>query len=218
MVLAHGQNGNAGPATTGKVLHWEAWAYDLLTWLLLLGRVRACLEGIIRLAGLQLGEAVLDIGCGTGSLAIAARRHVGAAGTVHGIDASPEMIAGAITKANKAGLDVVFQEAVVEALPFPDARFDVVLSTLMLHHLPREARRQCAREVRRVLKPGGRLLAVDFVRATEGPKTLIGHIHRHGGLQLSDLTTVLSDAGLRVADTGAVGIAGLRFVRAVRGD
>lgn len=47
-------------------------------------------------------------------------------------------------------------------LPFPDARFDVVLSTLMLHHLARKAREQCAREIRRVLRPNGRVLVVDF--------------------------------------------------------
>ncbi|HEV8456601.1 MAG TPA: class I SAM-dependent methyltransferase, partial [Gemmatimonadales bacterium] len=132
------------PGTKGRVLH-SAAGYDLLAWLFLLGRERAFRERLVRLARFQPGQSVLDIGCGTGSLAIAAKRRVGPSGTVEGIDASPEMIARAKKKASQAGLAVAFTDGVVEALPFPDARFDAVLSTLMLHHLPREARQQCAR-------------------------------------------------------------------------
>src|SRR5687768_2717271 len=155
-------DGATVPRTKGLVMHSQARYYDLLAWLLTLGREPAFRARLVDLARLKPGEAVLDVGCGTGTLAIAARQRVGAAGTVHGIDASPEMIAQARRKAMKAGIDVVFQSGIVEALPFPDAHFDVVLSTLMLHHLPRLVREQCAREMRRVLKPGGRLLAVDF--------------------------------------------------------
>jgi ubiquinone/menaquinone biosynthesis C-methylase UbiE len=75
------------------------------------------------------GESVLDVGCGTGSLAIAARRRLGTDGKVFGIDASPEMIARATSKVARAGISVSFRVAVAEALPFPDAQFDVVLST-----------------------------------------------------------------------------------------
>src|SRR5918996_529929 len=90
-------------------------------------------ERLISLAELQSGKSVLDIGCGTGTLAIAATRHVGPTGTVHGIDASPQMIARATRKAAKAGAPAVFQVAAAEELPFPETTFDVVLSTLMLH-------------------------------------------------------------------------------------
>jgi ubiquinone/menaquinone biosynthesis C-methylase UbiE len=73
------------------------------------------------------------------------------------------MIARARKKTLKARVEVVFETAVAESLPFPQATFDAVLSTAMLHHLPdQEARRQCIHEIRRVLRPGGRLLAVDF--------------------------------------------------------
>ena len=143
------------PRTKGLVIHWAA-RYDLLAWVLTRGRERAFRERLIGLAGLEPGDSVLDIGCGTGTLAIAATRHVGLTGTVYGIDASPQMIARATRKAAKAGTPAVFQLAAAENLPFPDARFDVVLSTLMLHHLPRNTRQQCAIEIRRVLKPGGR--------------------------------------------------------------
>src|SRR5918995_6027091 len=130
------------PTTTGRVLHWAA-RYDLLVWLLTHGRSRAFRESLVSLAHLAAGESVLDVGCGTGSLAIAAKRRVGAGSAVCGIDPSPAMIARATSKAAKAGIDVCFKNGVAEALPFPDAQFDVVLSTLMLHHLPHKLRQQC---------------------------------------------------------------------------
>jgi ubiquinone/menaquinone biosynthesis C-methylase UbiE len=180
----------------------------------LLGRERAFRERLVQLARLEPGQSVLDVGCGTGSLAIAAKRRVGAAGTVQGIDASPEMIARARTKARKAGLDVHFTIGVVEALPFPDGHFDAVLSTLMLHHLPRDARQQCAREMRRVLKPGGHVLAVDFGGAARDRKGLIGHFHRHGRVEVHDIVKLLGEAGFEIAESGAVGVRDMNFVLA----
>jgi ubiquinone/menaquinone biosynthesis C-methylase UbiE len=202
------------PGTTALVLHSEARYYDLLAWLLTLGRERAFRERLVELARLEPGEAVLDVGCGTGTLAIAAKRRVGAAGTVHGIDASPEMIDRAKRKAVKAGIDVEFQTGVVEALPFPDAHFDAVVSTLMLHHLPRPVRQQCAREMRRVLKPGGRVLAVDFATPARERKGILARLHRHGHLALRDIVELLSEAGLRVVESGSVGVSDLQFAAA----
>src|SRR5262245_24147487 len=159
------------------------------------GREGAFRAKLIDLARLKPGDTVLDVGCGTGTLAIAAKRRVGPTGTVYGLDASPEMIARATKKARKAGTEVVFRNELVEAIPFPDAHFDAVLSTLMLHHLPRKARRQCASEMRRVLKPGGRVLAVDFGGAERREGGLLAHFHRrHGHVKLSDIIAVLSEA------------------------
>jgi SAM-dependent methyltransferase len=87
------------------------------------------------------------VGCGTGTLAIAAKRQVGTMGTVYGVDASPEMIARAGKKASKAGVEIVLKNGLAEALPFPDGHFDAVLSTVMLHHLPGKLRSQCAGEM-----------------------------------------------------------------------
>ena len=109
------------PQTKGLVLHSEARYYDLLAWTLTLGREHALRERLADLAQLKPGDAVLDTGCGTGTLAITAKRRVGASGTVHGIDAAPEMIDRATRKAAKAGLEVAFQTAVAEGLPFPDS-------------------------------------------------------------------------------------------------
>jgi ubiquinone/menaquinone biosynthesis C-methylase UbiE len=201
------------PATTGRVLHWAA-RYDLLVWLLTYGRSHAFRERLVNLAHLAAGESVLDVGCGTGSLAIAAKGRVGAGGTVFGIDASPAMIARSTSKAAKAGIDVAFKTAVAEALPFPEAQFDVVLSTLMLHHLPRKVRQQCAREIRRVLKPEGRVLVVDFAHA-QSKSGFLAHFHRHGHVDPRDVVALLDEAELRCVESGPVGISSLHFVLAV---
>ena len=202
------------PATKGLVMHSEARYYDLLAWVLTLGRERAFRERLVELARLEPGEMVLDVGCGTGTLAIAAKRRVGTSGAVHGIDASPEMIERAKRKAGKAGVDVVFQTGVVEALPFPDASFDAVLSTLMLHHLPRPARELCAREMRRVLKPGGRVLAVDFMKPAGARSGLLARAHRHGHVALRDITDLLGAVELSVVESGSVGVSDLQFALA----
>jgi ubiquinone/menaquinone biosynthesis C-methylase UbiE len=111
-------------------------------------------------------------------------------------------------------VDVTFTNGVVEGLPFPGEHFDTVLSTLMLHHLPRAAREQCVREIRRVLKPGGRVLAVDFGGTTGGRKSFIEHFHRHGRVDVHDIIKLLSEAGLEIIESGPVGVRDLNFVLA----
>jgi len=192
------------PNTTGLVLH-RAFGYDLLVRLLSLGTERAYREKTLALAGLETGESVLDVGCGTGNLAIAAKRLVGPTGTVRGIDASAEMIERARRKAKKAGVEVAFENAVVEKLPFPDTTFDVVLSTTMLHHLPDKARRQCLRESRRVLKPGGRLLAIDFGGPVSQRRGWIAKFHRHGRIDLRQVIPLITELGFNTIQSGPIG-------------
>src|SRR3954451_9895427 len=158
------------PATRGRVIHM-ARHYDLVVSLLTLGRRARLRRATVALARLQPGDHVLEVGCGTGDVALAASAQVGANGSVVGIDPSPEMIAVACAKATRSARNVGFQVGVIEALAFPDGTFDVVLSSLMMHHLPDDLKRQGLAEIARVLKPGGRLLIVDVKRP-------IGHLGR----------------------------------------
>jgi len=201
-------------ATGGAVIQW-ARSYDLLIKLLTLGRERAFRERLLQPARIRPGESVLDIGCGTGSLAIAAKRYTGESGSVHGIDPSERMIDRARRKSSRANLDVAFSVGFAQSLPFPAARFDLVLSTVMLHHLPRVARLDALREARRVLKPDGRLFAVDFAISDHGRKGLLGHLHRHGGLKARDLVGPITEAGFTVTDSGPIDVWDLFAVHAV---
>lgn len=203
----------AVPNTADRVLHW-ALGYDLLAWVFCLGRERAFREKMLDFAELKSGDRVLDVGCGTGTLAIAAKHRVGATGSVCGIDASVEMIARARKKARRNAVEVNFENAIVEKLPFPDRTFDAVLSTLMLHHLGRKARQQSLCEIRRVLKPGGRVIAIDFGEPTESTRNLSTRFHRHGYVQFPDLMRMLNDAGFPTVATGALGTRNLRYASA----
>lgn len=204
---------NLRPAPAGLLLHGAA-LYDLTVWLMTLGRERAFREKLLNLANLEPGESVLDVGCGTGTLAIAAKQRVGPNGAVYGIDASPEMIARASKKAANSGVQVVFNNAPAQALPFSDGHFDVVLSTVMLHHLPRKGRAQCAREMRRVVRPGGRVLAVDFGSRARSGNGFLPRFHRHGHVDFREIIDLLREVGLDRLQCGAVGIKDLQFVLA----
>lgn len=199
--------------SAGLVLH-AAVAYDLLVWLKTLGRERVLREKILAVASLRAGESVLDVGCGTGTLALTAKRQVGQSGTVCGVDAAPEMIARAARKARRARLDISFNVGVAQALAFPDAQFDVVTSTLMLHHLPRPVRQEFAREMRRVLKPAGRVLVVDFGSGGDGRRGLLAHFHRHGHTNPREVIALLEGAALSPVESGALGMNDLQFVLA----
>jgi ubiquinone/menaquinone biosynthesis C-methylase UbiE len=206
----------AQAVTKGLVLRAaQARWYDALAAVLTLGRDRALRDRLAELARLAAGESVLDVGCGTGTLALAAKRRVGDTGAVSGVDASPDMIALATRKATRAGAAVTFRLGTAERLPFPDASFDVVMATLMLHHLPASLRRDFAREALRVLEPGGRILVVDFSTPSAQSAGLIARLHRRGGVPRDAIAALLRDAGFRVEVMGAVGIADLQYVVAV---
>jgi ubiquinone/menaquinone biosynthesis C-methylase UbiE len=209
--MTHTAQLTSAPTTSGRLIHWAA-GYDLLLWLATFGRERAFREKLLQPARLQPGESVLDVGCGTGTLAVAAKQQVGPGGSVFGIDASPEMIARAVRKAKKAGVEVSFQQGLAESLPFPAGHFDVVVNTVMLHHLPQEIRRQGLGEMRRVLKPGGRLLAVDFAQAARERKSLLDHFHRHGNVDPRELANAVSETGLQIIKSGPLGTWDLQFV------
>jgi ubiquinone/menaquinone biosynthesis C-methylase UbiE len=116
----------------------------------------------IRLINLKQGEKVLEVGCGTGALSILAKLAVGKTGEVEAIDLAPKMIARAREKAGKAGLEIGFRIKSIDELPYPDMHFDVVISSMMFHHLPVDIKKKGLREVHRVLKKEGRFFLTDF--------------------------------------------------------
>ncbi len=151
--------------TDGHVMH-RAWAYDAMVQVMSLGRARGFRRRTMALAELAPHESMLDVGCGTGSLAIEAGRQQPTA-SILGIDPSPEMIAFAQTKAGRHGITARFEEGLIEDLPCDDASFDLVTSSIMMHHLPPATMAAGMTELHRVLRPGGRLVVVDF--AGSGP-------------------------------------------------
>jgi ubiquinone/menaquinone biosynthesis C-methylase UbiE len=178
--------------------------YDLMLWLASRGRERVFRERQVDLARIAPGEAVLDVGCGTGSLAIAAARRVGERGVVHGVDPSPELIGRARKKARRAGVDVAFAVAPGEEIPLEDSSFDVVLSTLVFHHLSHDALRASVAEIRRVLKPGGRMLAVDIGGPQDDRRTMHGMRGSHVGFDLAGIASGLPRLGLAEIESGPV--------------
>ena len=131
------------------------------------------------------------------------------------IDLTPEMLAQGQRLAAAEGLpNISFQLGNATALPWLDGQFDLVTATLMLHHLPRPGREACAQEMARVLKPGGRALAVDFASSSQAHGGVFAHLHRHGRVKLADIEGLLAGAGLSPAESGPVGLRDLNYVLA----
>ena len=149
------------PETTGATIHWVP-QYDFFAALMGLGVKGANTRMVIGMAQIREGDKVLDVGCGTGDLTLAAQNAAGSSGLACGIDPSPEGIAVAQVKAGRLNSAAKFDVGLIEKIDFPDATFDIAISRLVIHHLPNDLKRQGFAEIFRVLKPGGRLFMVDF--------------------------------------------------------
>jgi SAM-dependent methyltransferase len=150
-------------------------------------------------AGLAVGQTVLDLGSGAGIDAFVARRIVGEAGRVVGVDFTPEMVAKARANAERLGYtNVTFVEGEIEALPLDDASVDVALSNCVLNLVPDKV--QAFAEVFRVLRPGGHVCISDVVSHGVLPAPILRSAELYAGcvagvLDEADYLGVLHAAG-----------------------
>jgi len=115
----------------------------------------------VAIASIRPGETVLDLGAGGGIDCFLAAKKVGASGRVIGVDMTPDMVTKARTNARKGGYqNVEFRLGEIEALPVADASVDLILSNCVVNLSPEKSR--VLHEAYRVLKPGGRLMVLEF--------------------------------------------------------
>jgi ubiquinone/menaquinone biosynthesis C-methylase UbiE len=178
--------------------------YDPVT--RLFGFQRA-LQALVAQAQLEAGHSVLDIGCGTGTLAVLIKR-LHPRVEVAGLDPDPRALALAARKAARAKVTVRFERGFAESLPYAAAAFDRVFSSMMFHHLGRGQRSAALGEVRRVLKPGGRLEFLDFAGGTHNFLAQIVHGRSLNASAEGRLLRRMAEAGLtgarRTASRGTV--------------
>ena len=188
--------------TTGKPYvsaagrDWLLPFFDPLTKLL---GVEASHRKLIDQAGIRPGQRVLEIGCGTGNMAILAKI-LSPGAHIAGIDPDPKALSRARRKAQRRQTSIQFDPGFSEDLPYTDASFDRVLSAFMLHHVRPDAKPLTLREAFRVLKPGGSLHLADFgggERPSGGFHGLVASkFHsRHGSSQHHVVLHLMSEAG-----------------------
>jgi ubiquinone/menaquinone biosynthesis C-methylase UbiE len=175
---------------------WLLPLYDPLVRLLGADTAR---RALLDQAAVRSGHRVLDIGCGTGTLALLIKRlHPDV--NVVGLDPDPKALARAKRKAERSAVSIRFDQGFSNELPYPEASFDRVFSTFMFHHLMVDQKEKTLYEVRRVLTPGGSLHLLDFT-ATEagGHGPLMRYFyssHRLKDNTVERILTLMNRAGL----------------------
>jgi len=177
--------------------------YDPFTRLLGLNRSR---RELVVQAALQSHHRVLDIGCGTGILAILIKSLYPSVEVV-GLDPDQRALTRATRKAQRAGTTIQFDRGFSDALDYPAGSFDRVFSSFMFHHLERDDKQRTLHEIGRVLKPGGRLHLLDFGGPEHARHGLrFRGLHSHRRLHDNGETTIvqlMTAAGLdRACKTG----------------
>lgn len=163
--------------------------YDVLTKLLGVTKIH---RDLVEHADLRDKHRVLEVGAGTGNVSVLAKR------TVPGIELTatdPDL--RALRRARRKSKDITFERAFAENLPYEDASFDRVLSSLMLHHLGDDLKATALAEIRRVIAPGGTLLVGDLVGHRHG---FAGHQAMRQAAFADDVPALLRDAGFSTAE------------------
>ena len=171
--------------------------YDIGTKLLGAAAVH---RALIAQADVRTGQRVLDIGCGTGTLAVMLKTERPDVDVV-GLDPDALALERATRKARRARASVEFLRGFADAIPHTTGSFDRVLSSLMLHHLTDDEKAATLRDVFRVLKPGGSFHLLDFTTDSAHPRRFVARLlHREGhrlhGQSSAQVVQLMSDAGL----------------------
>jgi ubiquinone/menaquinone biosynthesis C-methylase UbiE len=195
-------------------------SYDSYMRRMTFGRERALREMTVSLARIQPGDTVLEVGCGTGTLTLAAKRQVGATGKVFGIDIIPGMIELSRRKAAQAREDISFQLGSIDDIPFPADQFDAALCSFMIFHMSEGVRRKGLAEVHRALKPDGRLLILDLSLPTAPvsrtiARALLGGMLEHDLRELLPLMEASGFSNVEIAPAKfrVLGLSVLAYVR-----
>lgn len=150
------ENANTPP----EGLAWQVGVWDKMADIYqqeIDARFGPVIDHVLAYADLQPGESVLDLGTGTGSIALAAAPLVGASGRVTAVDISPKMLAKARARAEASSVsNIDFVEGRGESIPAPDQSYHTVLASLSLMYVIDRA--AAAREIARILRPGGRFV------------------------------------------------------------
>jgi ubiquinone/menaquinone biosynthesis C-methylase UbiE len=174
---------------------WALPLYDIIVALVGGNPTRRIL---IDQAGIRSHERILEVGCGTGTVALSVKQTHPAVDVI-GLDPDPRALARARRKADRAALAVRFDVGFAGRLPYADASFDRVLSSFMFHHLHEDEKERMLSEVRRVLQPAGSFHMVDFAgpdAAVEGPLSRRLHASHHfSSNRVDGILALMKEAG-----------------------
>lgn len=209
----------------GAGFHWLTPLYDPLV--ALTCRDAVVKRRLVEVADLRPGQRVLDLGCGTGTLALRVKEACPGA-EVTGFDADPRMLRAAAAKAKRRGLPVSLDRGFAQSLPYPNGAFDRVVSSLFFHHLSPEAKAAALREAHRVLSPGGELHFADWGRPAGplmrllflGIRLLDGfpNTAAHARGELPDLVSAAGFANVRAGERFRTLFGTMQLISAVRSD
>ena len=143
--------------------HWLTPYYDFVVGAVT--QAGAIREGLIQQAQFDAGQQMLDLACGTGTLAVQIKHRFPAVNVI-AVDCDRTILSLAERKANRVEVTIQFDHAFAECLPYPDGSFDRVVSNLFFHHLTWAKKKQAASEIYRILKPHGELHVADWGRAS----------------------------------------------------